>query len=78
MLSLVERACSISAQKIEQSSDQSSERASECHSSHRIYNSLLRMRAIHELKMKNIYISKDTKIDKNPMSVSLLTVSMLN
>ena len=32
--------------------DQSSERASECHSPHRIYNSLLRMRAIHELKRK--------------------------
>ena len=30
--------------------DQSSERASECHSPHHIYNSLLRMRAIHELK----------------------------
>ena len=29
--------------------DQSSERASECHSPHHIYNSLLRMRAIHEL-----------------------------
>ena len=31
--------------------DQSSERASECHSPHRIYNSLLRMCAIHELKI---------------------------
>ena len=31
--------------------DQSSERASECHSPHHIYNSLLRMHAIHELKM---------------------------
>ena len=30
--------------------DQSSEWASECHSPHHIYNSLLRMRAIHELK----------------------------
>ena len=30
--------------------DQSSERASECHSPHHIYNSLMRMRAIHELK----------------------------
>ena len=30
--------------------DQSSERANECHSLHRIYNSLLRMRAIHGLK----------------------------
>ena len=29
--------------------DQSSERASECHSPHHIYNSLMRMRAIHEL-----------------------------
>ena len=28
-----------------------SERASECHSSHHIYNSLLRMRVIHELKI---------------------------
>ena len=32
---------------------QSSERASECHSPHHIYNSLLRMRAIHELKWLN-------------------------
>ena len=31
--------------------DQSSERASECHYPHHIYNSLLRMRAIHEFKM---------------------------
>ena len=31
--------------------DQSSERASECHSPHHIYNSLLRMRAIYELKI---------------------------
>ena len=30
--------------------DQSSERASECHSPHHIYNLLVRMRAIHELK----------------------------
>ena len=30
--------------------DQSSERANECHSLHHIYNSPLRMRAIHELK----------------------------
>ena len=30
--------------------DRSSERASECHSPHHNYNSLLRMRAIHELK----------------------------
>ena len=30
--------------------DKSSERASECDSPHRIYNSLLRMSAIHELK----------------------------
>ena len=33
--------------------DQSIDRASECHSPHRIYNSLLRMRAIHELKSAN-------------------------
>ena len=32
-------------------SERASERASECHSPHRIYNSLLRMRAIHELQM---------------------------
>ena len=31
--------------------DQASEQASECHSPHRIYNSLLRMRTIHKLKM---------------------------
>ena len=30
--------------------DQSSERASECHSPYHIYNPLLRMRAIHEFK----------------------------
>ena len=30
--------------------DQSSERASECHSPYHIYNSLLRMRAIHEIE----------------------------
>ena len=34
--------------------ERASERASECHSPHRIYNSLLRMRAIHELKMMSI------------------------
>ena len=37
--------------------DQSSERTSECYSPHRTYNSLLRIRAIHELKkgIKQIY-----------------------
>ena len=32
--------------------NQSRERASECYSLHRIYNSLLRMRAIYELKIR--------------------------
>ena len=44
--------------------DQSSERASECHSPYRIYNSLLRMRAIHELKngaLKNYRGKKNLK-----------------
>ena len=36
--------------------DQSSERASECHYPHHIYNSLLRMRAIHKLKMNLLKI----------------------
>ena len=35
---------------IDQSSERASERASECHPPHPIYNSLLCMRAIHELK----------------------------
>ena len=35
--------------------DQSSERASECHSPHLIYNSLLHIPAIHELKTGNCY-----------------------
>ena len=36
--------------KIEKGLQESTNRVSECHSPHRIYNSLLRMRAIHELK----------------------------
>ena len=36
--------------KSKKSLQESTNRASECHSPHRIYNSLLRMRAIHELK----------------------------
>ena len=37
--------------KSKKSLQESTNRASECHSPHHIYNSLLRMRAIHELKM---------------------------
>jgi len=37
--------------KSKKSLQESTNQASECHSSHHIYNSLLRMRAIHELKM---------------------------
>ena len=36
--------------KSKKSLQESTNRASECHSPHHIYNSLLRMRAIHELK----------------------------
>ena len=36
--------------KIKKSLQESTNRASECHSPHHSYNSLLRMRAIHELK----------------------------
>ena len=36
--------------KSKKSLRETTNRASECHSPHRIYNSLLRMRAIHELK----------------------------
>ena len=36
--------------------DQSSERACEIHSPHHIYNSLLRMQAIHELKRKSLLL----------------------
>ena len=42
---------SLKSKKIlQESTNRTSERESECHSTHRIYNSLLRMRAIHELK----------------------------
>ena len=36
--------------------DQSSEPASECHSPHHIYYSLLRMRAIYQLKRKKLWV----------------------
>ena len=39
--------------KSKKSLQESTNRASECHSPHPFYNSLLRMRAIHELKRKN-------------------------
>ena len=42
-----------SKKSLQESTNRASERASECYSPHRIYNSLLRMRAIHELKMKH-------------------------
>ena len=42
-----------SKKSLQESTNRASERASECHSPHRIYNSLLRMRAIHELKMSS-------------------------
>ena len=40
--------------------DQSSERASKCHSPHHIYNSLLRVRAIHKLKSKYVIPPRNT------------------
>lgn len=43
-----------SKKSLQESTNRASERASKCHSPHRIYNSLLRMRAIHELKRKTI------------------------
>ena len=52
--------------------DQSSERASECHSPHHIYNSLLRMRAIHELKM----ILTMTMVMKMTMARAMMTIAM--
>ena len=45
-----------SKKRLQELTNRASERASECYSPHRIYNSLLRMRAIHELKMKTILI----------------------
>ena len=39
-----------SKKSLQESTNRASERASEYHSPHHIYNSLLRMRAIHELK----------------------------
>ena len=41
--------------------DHSSEQASKCHSPHHIYNSLLRMHAIHKLKSNTIWWWADWK-----------------
>ena len=49
--------------------DQSSERASEYHSPNRIYNSLLRMRAIHELKTNHFLTSNHTSSVAAPVEV---------
>ena len=50
----------IKKKNLQESANRASEQASECHSSHRIYNSLLRMRAIYELKKKLGKVDRNT------------------
>ena len=71
--------------KSKKSLQESTNQASKCYSPHRIYNSLLHMRTIHELKMKSLLIhspllpilqKQQTDLNFLPMKCSVMPSEM--